>query len=78
MRDADLLKQEILSKVLQYYSTVHKPIQEQTFIPEKSRISYDKAMNNALWIGIYPAMTQDMLKYMADSIFSFVRNRVSQ
>lgn len=40
MRDADLLKQEILSKVVQYYSTVHKPIQEQTFIPEKSRINY--------------------------------------
>lgn len=38
----------------------------------------DKAMNNALWIGVYPAMTQKMLKYMADSIFSFVRNRVSQ
>ncbi len=32
----------------------------------------DRVMNHSFWLGVYPGMTEDMLKYMADSLISFV------
>lgn len=32
----------------------------------------DFIMNNTLWIGVYPGMTDEMLRYMADTIREFV------
>lgn len=31
----------------------------------------DRVMNNSFWIGVYPGMTEDKLKYMAESIQAF-------
>lgn len=35
----------------------------------------DFVMNNTLWIGVYPGMTDEMLKYMADSVKEFVADK---
>lgn len=35
----------------------------------------DFAMNNVLWIGVYPGLTEEMLDYMAEVIRSFVSER---
>ncbi len=40
MNEAEKIKQEIISKVKEYYHLVHKPEQENAFIPEESRINY--------------------------------------
>lgn len=40
MNEAEKIKRDILEKVKEYYQLVHKPQQENTFIPEKSRINY--------------------------------------
>lgn len=32
----------------------------------------DFIMNNTLWIGVYPGMTDEMLRYMVDTIKEFV------
>ena len=35
----------------------------------------DFVMNNTLWIGVYPGMTQEMLQYMIDTIKEFATSR---
>lgn len=40
MNEAEKIKQDIFKKVKEYYQLVHKPQQENTFIPEESRINY--------------------------------------
>ena len=32
----------------------------------------DKIMNDSFWIGLYPRMTEPILRYMADTIRTFV------
>ena len=32
----------------------------------------DRVMNNSFWIGVYPGMTEEMLKYMAKTIIEAV------
>lgn len=32
----------------------------------------DRVMNSSLWLGVYPGLTQDMIKYMAKSIRDYV------
>ena len=34
----------------------------------------DYIMSHTFWIGVYPGMTNDMIKYMADTIKGFVQN----
>jgi CDP-4-dehydro-6-deoxyglucose reductase, E1 len=36
----------------------------------------DRVMNNAFWIGLYPGLTEDMLKYTAATIHQFCRSKV--
>jgi len=40
MKNAESLKQEILEKTKEYYQLVHKPLQEASFQPGKSRVAY--------------------------------------
>lgn len=40
MPDANVLKQEILDKVSEYYQLVHKPLQDQAFVPDHTRVNY--------------------------------------
>ena len=40
MTPAELLKQDILNKTRQYYELVHKPVQQNPFVPDQSRIPY--------------------------------------
>lgn len=35
----------------------------------------DQIMNNSFWIGVYPGMTEEKLRYMAEEILRFVRER---
>jgi len=35
-------------------------------------LNTDKIMNDSLWVGLYPGMTDDMIDYMASSIVEFV------
>ena len=37
----------------------------------------DFVMNNTLWIGVYPGMTQAMLQYMIDTVKEFVSSHLS-
>lgn len=37
----------------------------------------DFVMNNTLWLGVYPGLTEEMLTYMVDSIHEFVRTVVT-
>jgi CDP-6-deoxy-D-xylo-4-hexulose-3-dehydrase len=32
----------------------------------------DFIMNNTLWLGVYPGLTEEMLSYVVDSIHEFV------
>jgi CDP-4-dehydro-6-deoxyglucose reductase, E1 len=36
----------------------------------------DRVMNNAFWIGLYPGLTKEMLKYTASMIHQFCRSKV--
>jgi CDP-4-dehydro-6-deoxyglucose reductase, E1 len=36
----------------------------------------DRVMNNAFWIGLYPGLTEEMLKYTASIIHQFCRSKV--
>jgi CDP-4-dehydro-6-deoxyglucose reductase, E1 len=36
----------------------------------------DRVMNNAFWIGLYPGLTEEMLKYTASMIHQFCRSKV--
>ncbi|TCD47961.1 lipopolysaccharide biosynthesis protein RfbH [Chlorobium sp. N1] len=40
MKNAEVLKQEILAKTREYYELVHKPVQEAPFEPGQSRVAY--------------------------------------
>lgn len=35
----------------------------------------DQVMNNSFWIGVYPGMTEEKLRHMAEEILRFVRER---
>ena len=37
---AEELRQEILDKTAEYYRLVHRPKQEEAFVPGKSRVNY--------------------------------------
>jgi CDP-6-deoxy-D-xylo-4-hexulose-3-dehydrase len=44
---------------------------KSTFRVASSLENTDRVMNNALWIGIYPALTEEMLEYTAQTINEF-------
>jgi len=44
---------------------------KSTFRVASSLENTDRVMNSALWIGIYPALTEEMLEYVAQSINEF-------
>ena len=35
----------------------------------------DMIMNDTFWIGVYPGLTQEMLRYVADSFHSFLKQK---
>jgi CDP-6-deoxy-D-xylo-4-hexulose-3-dehydrase len=35
----------------------------------------DKVMNNSFWIGVQPALTEDMLEYSSEKIKAFLGNK---
>jgi CDP-4-dehydro-6-deoxyglucose reductase, E1 len=39
-------------------------------------INTDRVMNNSFWIGLYPGLTEEMLKYTASIIHQFCRSQV--
>jgi CDP-6-deoxy-D-xylo-4-hexulose-3-dehydrase len=45
------------------------------FRVEGSLENTEAAMNGAFWLGVYPAITDDMIEYVADTIASFVEGR---
>lgn len=38
-------------------------------------INTDKVMNDTFWIGVYPGMKPEMLNFMIESIYQFIKNR---
>jgi len=40
-------------------------------------VNTDLVMNNTLWIGLYPGLTQDMIAYVVETLQSFARGSSS-
>lgn len=60
MTKQDILKQEILEKIKEYYEMVHKPIQERKFIDGETRVKYAGRVFNA-----------KEMQYLVDSALDF-------
>jgi CDP-6-deoxy-D-xylo-4-hexulose-3-dehydrase len=69
---AHLESQKIATRLLFAGNLTRQPAYDKsTFRVASSLENTDRIMNNALWIGIYPALTEEMLEFTAQNINEF-------